>query len=345
MAEITTKEFNQYFGRFVTLDIRFYWKDNLAGTQLLEDKSKRITLKHNDENNVRIAFNVEKYPNANNKGAGIAHIMVYNLDNNTMELINKDDKTIVKKIRLTAGNGSEKNEQLIFDGTINTSYVRYVDTDLIQHFWCFTYDSKKETSKSVEKNYLNQTLASVLNDYLPQVNLKLDTTQLSSNAKTIMNTNKIAGIFLKNAYDLSKKASEILNAKVVIEDGTFKMISLDVDIDNEYLYPKDSFKRVNRSNGLIQSPTVLDVGLELNMILRGDIQMFDKVFVESPYADYNLTSAQFTDVTKKIDARYAYGDYKGFYNKGFAYYVTHQGDTHENLWKTTIRTITNQGFK
>jgi hypothetical protein len=70
--------------------------------------------------------------------------------------------------------------------------------------------------------------------------------------------------------------------------------------------------------------------------------MFTPIEVVADYADYSGSAYNFTDVLKKINAKYAdkQHKWKSFFSNSQALFVTHTGDTHTNTWETKVTTIT-----
>lgn len=325
LKNISRKTFAEFFGRFVSL-------------KLSKSINDTKTFVHNNKSNVRISFDIQKYPSETETGCGTATIVIYNLDDETMKWINNIDNNKTKlNIELMAGNGSEKNMMLIYKGVVNTQYVSFDNNDLKQYLCCYSYqDTEGET-----KTYSNVPVSMVAADVLTNNGYARAGATMMANSKTL-NNSIVKKVAVKGIAGAAKLVEQVTGVKTVLDDAKLKLLNIKENLSTQ---PLSKFKIVSRETGLINSPTVVDVGLELVTMLRPDIGMFDKIYVDVPFADYNISVAQFNDTLKKIDARYNYMDYRGFHNRGFAYYVSHQGDTHQDLWRTTIKTITQEGIK
>lgn len=330
LKDISRKTFSEFFGRFVTVKLT----KRVTKTSYPETK----TFSHNKTSNVRITFDVQKYPSESETGCGKATIVIYNLDDETMKWINDIDNSKTKiEIELYAGNGNEKNVPLIYKGVVNTQYVSFDNNDLKQYLCCYSYVLDETKSKTYNNVPLNMVAADVLTN-----NGFINAGMQMIAGNKLVNNPIIQKAAVSTIAGAAKLVEQTTGLKTVIDNAKLKILNIK---ENLKTLPISEFKIISRETGLINSPTVVNVGLELVTMLRPDIEMFDKIYVDAPFANYNISVAQFDDTLKKIDARYVYKNYRGFFNKGFAYYVSHQGDTHENLWRTTIRTITQEGIK
>lgn len=325
LKNISRKTFAEFFGRFVSLE-------------LSKSKYDKKTFVHNNKSNVRISFDIQKYPSETENGCGTATIIIYNLDDETMKWINNIDNNKTKlNVELRAGNGNEKNMMLIYKGVVNTQYVSFDNNDLKQYLCCYSY----VTEETETKTYTNVPVGMVAADTLASNGFVQASATMMANSK-LLNNSIVKQVAVKGVSEVAKLVEQVTGVKTVLDDAKLKLLNIKENLSTQ---PLSKFKIVSRETGLINSPTVVDVGLELVTMLRPDIGMFDKIYVDVPFADYNISVAQFNDTLKKIDARYNYMNYRGFYNRGFAYYVSHQGDTHQDLWRTTIKTITQEGIK
>ena len=325
LKNISRKTFTEFFGRFVSL-------------KLSKSNFDTKTFVHNNKSNVRISFDIQKYPSETATGCGTATIIIYNLDDETMKWINNIDNNKTKlNVELRAGNGDEKNMMLIYKGVVNTQYVSFDNNDLKQYLCCYSYESTDAETKT----YTNVPVGMVAADVLANNGYYQASSVIVANNK-LLNTDIVRNVAVKGIAGAAKLVEEVTGIKTVLDDAKLKLLNIKENLSTQ---PLSKFKIVSRETGLINSPTVVDVGLELVTMLRPDIEMFDKIYVDVPFAEYNISVAQFNDTLKKIDARYNYMNYRGFHNRGFAYYVSHQGDTHQDLWRTTIKTITQEGIK
>lgn len=325
LKNISRKTFTEFFGRFVSL-------------KLSKSNYDTKTFVHNNKSNVRISFDIQKYPSETETGCGTATIVIYNLDDETMKWINNIDNNKTKlNVELRAGNGSEKNMMLIYKGVVNTQYVSFDNNDLKQYLCCYSY----QNTEAETKTYTNVPVSMVAADTLASNGFVQASATMMANSK-LLNNSIVRKVAVKGVSGVAKLVEEVTGVKTVLDDAKLKLLNIKENLSTQ---PLSKFKIVSRETGLINSPTVVDVGLELVTMLRPDIGMFDKIYVDVPFADYNISVAQFNDTLKKIDARYNYMNYRGFHNRGFAYYVSHQGDTHQDLWRTTIKTITQEGIK
>ena len=83
LKNITRKTFTEFFGRFVSL-------------KLSKSVNDTKTFVHNNTSNVRISFDIQKYPSETETGCGTATIVIYNLDDETMKWINNIDNNKTK---------------------------------------------------------------------------------------------------------------------------------------------------------------------------------------------------------------------------------------------------------
>lgn len=328
MAEISSKAFSNYFGRYVEVKIEYFY---LSIFNTIMDKPiSTVTYVNDKDHNIRIAFDIEKYPNKDNKGAGTATVKLYNLNEDDLKVISDDNfnsRPVKKKITITAGYSYNKN--IIYSGYINTNYVEFVNNDLVLNLFCFSYDYSKKKKNPV-CTYLNQTVETIFNDVCNKYGLKLNTKGVEKTKLRELLTTKIS-VCITDIYELMNHIKSF-GLSYYIERDTIFLSSVSKTEKPKWI--------INKSTGLLAAPTVLDAGIELETLLDPRLQMFDKIKIESEFAGYKLTVAQFTDTLKKLDARFNKDFYRNFYNVGFIYYLTHTGDTHSNEWKTKIRTIT-----
>lgn len=326
-----------YFNRHAKLTIKFKKQDNLIIPFRTVVYEHYIPL--NDTkvyNNVRIAFDIQKYPSKGLDCNGTAKIMIYNIADDINDLL--ANESLVKEVKLEVGYGDKT--EVIYNGLINTSYVSYQNNDMITYMWCFSFSSvllKKNFDKPYPFRILttyDAALKNIINEFFRTtlINLKVNTSLLDKETKAKLYSESFTNRTVMGLRDMLQMISKDLSCDYYVEDNIIYLGSFKEE-------KKLGLVELSPQNGLLNNPNVTDSGLEIKTILNPKIKMFTPIKVMSDFADYSGSGYNFTDATKRINANYLMG-FKSFYSNSQAIYVSHVGDTHANLWETRATTIT-----
>ena len=326
-----------YFNRHAKLTIKFKKQDNLVKSDREVIYEHYIPLNNTKiYNNVRIAFDIQKYPSRGLDCNGTAKIMVYNISDEVNDLL--ADESLVKEAKLEVGYGDKI--ETIYNGYINTNYVSYQNNDMITYLWCFSFSSVLLDINFDEPypfkapiTYL-KALKTVIDKLARKtlVKLKLDYRWLDKKTIDELSSKKIENITVTVLKDMLKIIEKDFSCDYYIEDSIIYLGSFKDEKENGLV-------QLSPQNGLLNNPNVTNSGLEIKTILNPKIKMFAPIKVMSDFADYSGDGYYFNDVVKKINAKYLM-KFKSFYSNSQAIYVSHVGDTHANLWETRVTTIT-----
>lgn len=326
-----------YFNRHAKLTIKFYKQDNPAKSDREVIYEHYIPLNNTKVyNNVRIAFDIQKYPSRGLDCNGTAKIMVYNISDEVNDLL--ADESLVKEAKLEVGYGDKI--ETIYSGYINTNYVSYQNNDMITYLWCFSFSSvlldinfDEPYPFKTPTTYL-KALETVIDELSRKTSVKLKPDYCWLDKKTMneLSSKKIENITVTGLKDMLKKIEKDFSCDYYIEDKIIYLASFKEKKENGLV-------QLSPQNGLLNNPNVTNSGLEIKTILNPKIQMFCPIKVMSEFADYSGDGYYFNDVVKKLNTKYLL-KFKSFYLNSQAIYVSHVGDTHENLWETRVTTIT-----
>ena len=326
-----------YFNRHAKLILKFYNQENLIEPFKTVMYEYYIPLNNTKVyNNIRISFEIEKYPSKGLDCNGTAKICVYNISEDVNNLL--ANESLVKKVELQVG--YEERTETIYKGVINTSYVSYAHNDMITYLWCFSFSSvllKKDYQKpysfKIPQTY-NSMLETILSDLSKslQEKISVDTSYMDDDTKLNFISGLYQNITVDGLGDMLNRISKDLSCDYYIEDNKIFLGSFKDEKTNGLV-------ELSPQNGLLNNPNVTNSGLEIKTILNPKIKMFTPIKVMSDFADYSGTGYYFTDATKRINANYLMG-FKSFYSNSQATYVSHKGDTHENVWETNVTTVT-----
>ena len=326
-----------YFNRHVKLTIKFYKQDNLIESYREVIYEHYIPLNNTKVyNNVRIAFDIQKYPSRSTDCGGTAKIMIYNISDDINDLL--ANESLVKEVKLEVGYGDKI--ETIYKGYINTNYVSYQNNDMITYLWCFSFSSVLLKINFDEPypfkapiTYL-KALETVIDKLTGKKSdkLKLDYRWLDKKTMNELSSKEIENITVIGLKDMLKIIEKDLSCDYYIEDNIIYLASFQDEKENGLI-------QLSPQNGLLNNPNVTNSGLEIKTILNPKIKMFAPIKVMSEFADYSGDGYYFNDTVKKLNAKYLL-KFKSFYLNSQAIYVSHSGDTHANLWETRVTTIT-----
>lgn len=326
-----------YFNRHAKLTIKFKKQNDLIEPYETIVYECYIPLNNTKVyNNVRIAFDIQKYPSKGLDCNGTAKIMIYNISDNVNNLL--ANEALVKEVKLEVGYGDKI--ETIYSGYINTNYVSYQNNDMITYLWCFSFSSvllkinfDKPYPFKAPITYFNafKTVIDKLSK-ITSTKLKYDTHWLDEKTKKELYSKSFANKTVMGLKDMLKMIEKDLSCDYYIEDSTIYLGSFKDE-------KKIGLVELSPQNGLLNNPNVTNSGLEIKTILNPKIKMFSPIKVMSDFADYSGSGYKFTNATQKINAKYLMG-FKSFYSNSQAIYVAHVGDTHANLWETRVTTIT-----
>lgn len=259
---------------------------------------------------LRIKFNVEK----DNIGTpNLAKISIYNLSRNSRSQIEEEFTKLVLNV------GYENNVKLIFTGDILYLFHRKEGSNIITEiyagdaqksylnsFFCKSYTSNvtyKEILEDVANSFEGVTLGGILN--VPDKKNSLYGSTFCSDSKSVLNA-----------------LTTDLNLEWFIDNNNIYINSPDGVINNDE-------KVFNATNGMIDSPIVTEIGINLKVLLRPDLICNTNFRVESTFPNIELGGYYF----KGLEPTKGTGVYR-------ITKLLHVGDTHSNNWFTNIEGLT-----
>ena len=259
---------------------------------------------------LRITFEVTKdqlgYPN-------LAKIDIWNLNRDNQNRI----KNVSDKVLLRAG--YEDDAGLIFKGEIRNIQKVRQDTDLITRIWAGSND------QGVKNGFLNYTAAA--NTQIKSI--------IEEAAKTfgdvvvgriddLIGANKIKGeSFSGSTRSILDRLKEDYGIDWFVEDGKLNVIKA-----GNTLNTKQTAVVISSTTGMIGIPAVTERGVMAKTLLDHNLKIGKFFKIQSQTESVQLGNLFFRGIDRAI------GD--GFYK---AIKIIHDGDTHANLWQTTVEGI------
>ena len=256
--------------------------------------------------NLRVKFNIQK----DNIGTpNIAKISVYNLSENSRSKIEKEFTKLVLNV------GYKNNIKLIFTGDILYVFHRKEGTNIISDI--YTGDA--------QKSYLNSYFCK---SYTPNVTYK----EILEDVAESFNGVSLGGILNVPDDKNSLYGTSFCDQSKIVLNSLTSNLGLEWFIDNNniYIYSPSGVinndeKVFNATNGMIGSPVVTEIGINVKVLLRPDLICGTNFRVESLFPDLEIGSYFFKGLKP---------------TKGEGIYritkLLHIGDTHSEEWFTNI---------
>lgn len=256
--------------------------------------------------NLRISFEVTKstrsYPN-------IARIDIYNPNQETIALIDNEDPLIV----LSAG--YENNVGLIFRGRKRNTFINKQSEDRV--ITIYAADGGKDWEDAIYNKTAteNLKLKDIVLELFNSFNETGDVT-IGSIEGIDIPADKLLGQSLSgSSKDILDMLAQDYGFQWSIQDGELVLTE-----DNQPLTSLESVL-VSQSTGMIGSPTVTEIGADINSLMNPNLLPNRLFTIQSESNEIALSNLQF----RKVKRTTAEGSYRAFE-------VTFIGDTHGNQW-------------
>lgn len=255
---------------------------------------------------LRVKFNIIKsllsFPN-------LARIEIYNPNGDTLSALQSKFSSI------TFNAGYEGNLRLLFKGQVRNVFQRKIGPDRV--VTVFAGDGEQDWQNSIFNKTLTENIA------IKQVVQEIAATFQNTTTGTLQGLDKPADKL--RGQTLSGSSKDILDQ--LAEDYGFQWSIQDgelITVPNQQVLSDEEAVLVNKSTGMIGSPTITELGVNVTTLLN-PLLLPNKAFkVESQFADVAIGGIQFRTIKRTSGE----GIYKTFQ-------VTFDGDTHGDNWFST----------
>jgi len=254
---------------------------------------------------LRIAFEITKsersYPN-------VAKIDIYNPNQETISMLTSDDPLITLRV------GYLGDEGIIFRGKSRNVYANKIGEDRI--LTVYAADGGRDWESAIYNKTLSENvkIADVVNELLST--LTSDEVTVGVIQGLDSPADKLRGQTLSGSTkDIMDMLAEDYDFTWNIQDGEINVIERDSSIN--YL----ESVLINQNTGMIGSPTVTEIGVEVTSLINPKLLPGRLFTVEASSAQLSLSNLQFRNVQRTS----ANGTFR-------AYEVIFKGDTHTNEW-------------
>lgn len=262
-------------------------------------------------NSLRVIFEITKtirsYPN-------LARIELYNINNDTLRML----ETKYTQIQFEAG--YKGSLRLLFKGQIRNVTDSRRDIDRI--VTVYAGDGEQDWQNATFNKTLssNIDLASVLRD----IGSTFSDIFVGSTDDVSVPADKLRGQSLSgSSKDILDNLAEDYGFNWSIQDGEM------VFSPKESPPVSDEAILLTASTGMIGSPTITEIGVNVTSMLIPNLQPYKLFKVQSVGSEVSLGDLYFRDITKtKAEGTY------------FIQEVTHKGDTHDNEWSSVVKGAT-----
>lgn len=257
---------------------------------------------------LRIAFEVTKsmlsYPN-------LGRIKIFNPNKETLSSVQKK----FTEVSLSIGYGDQT--KLLFKGDVRNVFQEKRDADRIITIYAGDGDRSWQNS-NVNKTFgENVSLKTVL-DEITKTFLGILPPDLSSVPDV---ADKLRGqVISGSSKDALNQLGEDYGFQWSIQDGELVVV-----FNDSILRPNEAVLITSRT-GMIGSPTITEIGADVETLLNPELLPNRSFQVESKGARVTLGNLYFRDVPNAG----ADGVYK-------IQEVTHRGDTHTDVWSSTVK--------
>jgi len=281
------------------------------------NKEKSVFVIKNEQSvGARIDFNVDRLPNSNGGLANTAQIKVYNLSEETFEILSKGGYYI----SLNCGYNDVSN--LIFYGKIKNVLRSKQGSDIVTTLYCYT---SMGDDAYIAEAYVNIKLIDLLTQLADKIKVK----------KLIVNLDKSLANMKVSSYTIMSNAKEALNLLGLKYNFIWYYDNniLNIEAAN---YKKINFK-INQNTGLIKPPVRTEAGVDIEMFLNPFVNPNDRFELSSKFSDYNLAGVEYVQRIqsggfsdkREVDT----SNYIGVYS---ILRLVHEGSSHTNTWYTKI---------
>ena len=259
---------------------------------------------------LRISFEVTKdqlgYPN-------LAKIDIWNLNRDNQNRV----KNVFDKVLLNAG--YDESDGLIFSGEIRNVIKVRQGADLITRIWAGSND------RGVKEGFLNYTAGEDT-----QIRTIIEEAAKTFEGVVIGRIDELVGSNKLKGESFSGSTREILDRLKndygfdwFVDDGKLNVLT-----PTGALNTSQTAIVISSTTGMLKMPTITERGVLVTTLLDHNIKIGKLIKVESQTAEVQLGNLFF----RNIDRTLGEGVYKTIK-------VIHSGDTHSNLWQSTVEGI------
>lgn len=253
--------------------------------------------------NLRLSFSVLKsllsFPN-------IAELNLYNPNDDTLAML----QTRFATISLNAG--YEGNIRLIFTGQIRNVFQRAVTPDNVVQI--FAADGEQDWQNSIFNKTLSDNVA--IKQVVQEIAASFENTLLGTLQGLEAPADKLRGQTLSgSSKDILDTLAEDYGFQWSIQDGNL------ITVPNEQVLDDEDAVLINKTTGMIGSPTITELGVNVTTLLIPEILPNRAFKVESSSAEVNIGGVQFREIKRTSG--------EGFYK---TFQVIFSGDTHGPNW-------------
>ncbi len=254
---------------------------------------------------LRLRFNIE-YALAG--FIPICEIDIYNLSITTI------NEVLIAGTPFTFRAGYENNYPILFQGEIRNVFSSRNDVDVITNILSGGLDHslrEKRISKTLDnpKNVLE-----IIQDYLSNVDISIGDIKIKN--KPVIGSYSTSSQFV---HAMNKLSNEFTFNWYIYNNLFYAY-------DNE-LYPNRNIYRISQDSGLLDTPVLTDLGIDVRMLLEPGIRPQDRYEVVSNYLSLSQDAAPLVAARVNVKGRQS------------VLQVRHIGDTHNDMWYTELRGI------
>ena len=256
---------------------------------------------------LRIVFNITKslhsFPN-------IAKIDIYNANQDTLSIL----QTRYSELAFNAGyTGSLR---LLFSGQIRNVFQRKIGPDNITTI--FAGDGEQDWQNSIFNKTLSENIA--IKQVVSEIAASFQGTLLGTLEGLDAPADKLLGQTLSgSSKDILNKLAEDYGFQWSIQDGSL------ITVANDKTLEGTEAVLINNNSGMIGSPTVTELGVNVTTLLNPMLLPNRAFKVESSFADVAIGGVQFREIKRTTGE----GIYKIFQ-------VIFDGDTHGTNWFSIV---------
>ena len=272
------------------------YKRDYSLTVIGDDRAKTIT-------GLRVVFNITKslhsYPN-------LAEITLYNPNQATVSLL----QTKFSEISFNAGYVG--NVRLLFKGQIRNVFQRKIGPDRV--ITIFAGDGEQDWQNSTFNKTLSENIA--IKQVVEEIAASFTNTLSGILQGLDTPADKLRGQTLSgSSKDILDELAEDYGFQWSIQDGNL------ITVPDEQVLDQTDVVLINNSTGMIGSPTVTELGVNVTSLLNPELLPNRAFKVESAFADVAIGGVQFREIKRTSGE----GIYKTFQ-------VIFDGDTHGTNW-------------
>jgi len=240
----------------------------------------------------------------------LAEIEIYNPNKDTLSKL----QTRYTDIALNAG--YEGNVRLIFKGQIRNVFQRKMGPDRI--VTVFAGDGEADWQNSIFNKTLSENIA--LKQIVTEIAQSFVDTTLGVLQGLDTPADKLRGQTLSgSSKDILDKLAEDYGFQWSIQDGNL------ITVPNEQVLENENAVLINQVTGMIGSPTITELGVNVTTLLNPELSPNRAFQVESAFADVAIGGIQFRELPRTSG--------EGLYK---AFQVTFDGDTHGDNWFSVV---------